>query len=355
MQKRYLVLLFALVLLLCACGQTEPVATLAPTEAPPAATEATEPAEKKPEDYTGELVVYSSPGSQEDAGDDLVIGAFRMAYPNIQLRVITGDTATLCQWVADQSGELPGDVLWGDVNTLAAHTDLFAPYVCANDAFIDEAFKDENDLWIGESLLPMVFLYNKTLIAEGDMPTTWEELGREDLKGKIAFADPAGDNETYTQLCAMLFSQPTLEEGWALVEKLYANLDGKLQTSVEDCQRLVVSGEYALGITTEKIVGRYDNPDIGYVYPEKNAAVSDGLALIKDCANAENAKLFIDFLTSWYCQNIGEFARRRPVRSDVIPEELCRLSDLELGDYDYAYAAGSREAILEQWKNLTEK
>ena len=89
----------------------------------------------------------------------------------------------------------------------------------------------------------------------------------------------------------MLFSQPTIEEGWDLVGKFIANLDGKLQDSSGNCHKLVASGEYALGVTIEKSAVLYaDNPDIGFVYPEQNSAVPDGVALIKDCPNEENAK-----------------------------------------------------------------
>ena len=153
----------------------------------------------------------------------------------------------------------------------------------------------------------------------------------------------------------MLFSQPTLDEGWALVEKFIANLDGKIQDSSGNCHKLVASGEYTLGVTIEKSAVLYnDNPDIGYVYPEKNSAVPDGVALIKNCPNEENAKLFIDFVTGLECQTAqnADWARR-PVRSDLTPVGLCELSELDLGDYDFAYAATEKESIVEKWNDLT--
>ncbi len=227
---------------------------------------------------------------------------------------------------------LISDRALGGADTLAAYTDYFAPYVCANDDVIGEAYKASDDLWIGESPLPMVFIYNKTLIDEADVPTTWEGLCDEALKGKIAYASPAKSGSAYTQLCTMLFSQPTLDEGWALVEKFIANLDGKIQDSSGNCHKLVASGEYAMGVTIEKSAVLYaDNPDIGFLYPEKNSAVPDGVALIKNCPNEENAKLFIDFVTSLDCQTAqnADWARR-PVRSDLSPVGLCELSELDL-------------------------
>ena len=355
--KKYLALLLALAMVfaLCACGESAaPAATPAPESAAPAEdAPADAPAEKAPEDYTGNLVVYSPHDADPlNAGVEM----FRQAYPNINVEVIAAGTGELCQRVVAESANPQGDVLWGGgADTLAAYVDYFAPYVCANDDVIGEAYKAADDLWIGESPLPMVFIYNKTLIDEADVPTTWEGLCDESLKGQIAYASPAKSGSAYTQLCTMLFSQPTLDEGWALVEKFIANLDGKIQDSSGNCHKLVASGEYALGVTIEKSAVLYnDNPDIGYVYPEKNSAVPDGVALIKNCPNEENAKLFIDFVTSLECQTAqnADWARR-PVRSDLTPVGLCELSELDLGDYDFAYAATEKESIVEKWNDLT--
>ena len=354
--KKMLALILALVMILglVACGaKEEPQATEAPKAeaAAPAAPEA--PAEKKPEDYTGNLVVYSPHDADPlNAG----VALFQAAYPNINVEVIAAGTGELCQRVVAESGNPQGDVLWGGgADTLAAYVDYFAEYVCANDAVIGDAYKDAADLWIGESPLPMVIIYNKTLIDEADVPTTWEGLTDPALKGKIAYANPAKSGSAYTQLCTMLFSQPTLDEGWAMVEKFIANLDGKVQSSSGNCHKLVASGEYALGVTIEKSAVLYnDNPDIGYVYPEKNSAVPDGVALIKGCPNEENAKLFIDFVTGMECQkDQNQNWKRRPVRSDLSPEGLCELSTLDLGDYDFAYAANNKESIVEKWNDLT--
>jgi len=82
--------------------------------------------------------------------------------------------------------------------------------------------------------------------------------------------------------------------------------------------------------------------------------VPDGVALIKNCPNPENAKLFIDFVTGMECQTDQNVNwKRRPVRADLAPEGLVGLETLDLGNYDFAYAANNKEAIVEQWNDLT--
>ena len=128
-----------------------------------------------------------------------------------------------------------------------------------------------------------------------------------------------------------------------------------MQDSSGNCHKLVASGEYAVGVTIEKSAVLYnDNPDIAYVYPEKNSAVPDGVALIKNCPNPDNAKLFIDFVTGLECQTAqnADWARR-PVRADLTPVGLVGLDTLDLGNYDFAYAAKNKAEIVEKWNDLT--
>ncbi|MBE5800333.1 MAG: extracellular solute-binding protein [Clostridiales bacterium] len=301
----------------------------------------------------GSLVVYSPHDADPlNAG----VAMFQAAYPDIDVQVIAAGTGELAQRVVAESENPQGDVFWGGgADTLAGYVDYFDAYVCANDDVIGEAYKDAADLWIGESPLPMVIIYNKTLIDEADVPKTWDDLCNENLKGKIAYASPAKSGSAYTQLCTMLFSKPTIDEGWDMVFNFIKNLDGKIQDSSGNCHKLVASGEYAIGVTIEKSAVLYnDNPDIGYIYPLKNSAVPDGVALIKNCPNPDNAKLFIDFVTGLECQTAqNKDWARRPVRSDLTPEGLVGLDTLDLGEYDFAYAANNKAEIVEKWNDLT--
>lgn len=355
MKARTLSVLLAAALALTACGNGGSSSDPKKTETSGSAAASTQTGEKKPEDYTGNLVVYSP----HDA-DPLAAGValFEKTYPNIKVSTVAAGTGELAQRIVAESANPQGDVLWGGgADTVAAYTEYLEPYVTANDGVIDAKFKDKDNYWTGESPLPMVFIYNKKMIDEKDVPKTWEDLTNSALKGKIAYASPAKSGSAYTQLCTMLFSQPSMEEGWSLVEKFIANLDGKIQDSSGNAHKLVASGEYALGITIEKSAVLYkDNPDIGFVYPQKDSAVPDGVALIKGAPNSENAKLFIDFVTGKECQTEQnqEFARR-PVRSDITPVGLAPLTDIDMGDYDFHFAATERDSIIEKWNDLTVK
>ena len=374
MKKRFLTASLAtmMVLSLAACGggkaadtTTAPAATEAPadtkaedkaeeTKAEETKAEAEAAGEKAPEDYKGTVVVYSPHDADPlNAGVNL----FMEKYPNVKVEVVAAGTGELCNRIAAETANPIADVLWGGgADSLAAFKEYFEPYVCANDEFIGAAYKDPDGLWIGESPLPMVIFYNKDLIEKDGLtiPETWEDLTKPEWKGKIAYCLPSKSGSAYTQLCTMILGHGGKEDGWDFIKKLYDNLDGKIVDSSGKCHKMVA--DFYVGLTLEKAAVQYkDDPSVGFVYPKDGtSAVPDGVALVKGCPNEENAKLFIDFVTSKECQTeqSGNWGRR-PVRSDMeVGEGMAKLEDIPLVDYDFDWAANEKEAIIEHFNDI---
>ncbi len=331
-----------------AAGNPSATPSSVPTgsEAPPA--ESTQP--------TGTVVVYSPHDADPlNAG----VNAFMEEYPGVKVDVVAAGTGELLNRIKAESASPIADVLWGGgADSLAAFKEYFDPYVCANDDVIDEAYKDKDDLWIGESPLPMVIFYNKTLIEKDGLkvPESWEDLLAPEWKGKIAYCLPSKSGSAYTQLATMILGHGGKEDGWKFIEDLYANLDGKIVDSSSKCHKMVKDGEFYVGLTIEKSAIKYaDDTTVGFVYPtDGTSAVPDGVALVKGAPNADNAKLFIDYVTSYECQmaQMNDWGRR-PVRSDIeVGNGLAKLSDLILVDYDFDWAASEKEQIVERFNDI---
>ena len=302
---------------------------------------------------SGSLVIYSPHDANPlNAGIEL----FSAAYPGITVDLVAAGTGELLQRIKAESENPLADVLWGGgADSLAAFKNCFEPYVCANDDVIDAAYKDADGLWIGESPLPMVIFYNRELCPDEEAPTTWGDLLDPKWKGQIAFASPAKSGSAFTQLCTMIFAHGGPDGGgWDFVEKFYANLDGKVQDSSGNCHKLVASGEYAIGITIEKSAVLYkDDDNVAFNYPPGNSAVPDGVAIVKGAPNLENAKLFVDFVTGLECQiEQSQNWQRRPVRSDMDTGALTPLSELDLCDYDFDWAANNKGEIVQMWEDI---
>lgn len=308
---------------------------------------------KKPE---GTVVVYSPHDADPlNAGVNL----FMEKYPGIKVEVVAAGTGELCNRIEAEAANPIADVLWGGGgDSLAAFKQHFEPYVCANDKFIDEQYKDAEDLWIGESPLPMVLFYNKDLVKKAglEVPETWEDLTKPEWKGKIAYCLPSKSGSAYTQMCTMILGHGGKEKGWEFIEKLYNNLDGKIVDSSGKCHKMVADGEFYVGLTIEKAATQYKEDDsVGFVYPKDGtSAVPDGVALVKGAPNKENAKLFIDFVTSKECQkDQSEKWGRRPVRNDIeVGEGMAKLEELNMVDYDFDWAAKEKEVNIEKFNNI---
>ncbi len=301
---------------------------------------------------SGTVVIYSPHDADPlNAG----IAQFEAAYPGIKVELVAAGTGELLQRIKAESANPLCDVLWGGgADSLAAFKDEFQPYVSANDDVIADSYKDKDDLWIGESPLPMVLFYNKTMVKDDEVPQTWDDLLDPKWKGKIAYCDPAKSGSAFTQLCTMIFAHGGPDgEGWAFVENFYKNLDGKLLDSSSNCHKLVASGEFAIGVTLEKAAVLYTDPNVGFVFPKQTSAVPDGVALVKGAPNLDNAKIFIDFVTGKDCQTAQNTEwKRRPVRSDVEPQGLAPLSEIDLVDYDFDWASANKADIVAKFQDI---
>lgn len=277
----------------------------------------------------------------------------------IEVELVTGGTGELLNRVKAESGNALGDVFWGGgAESLAAFKENFDPYKVKDDASIPDIYKSSDGAWTGFSALPMVIMYNKDMVKENEVPTSWKDLLEEKWKGKIAYADPAKSGSSYTQLVTMLFAnQDDGEEGWKYVTDLVKNLDGKILGGSSMVFKGVADGEFPLGVTLEEAAYRYisGGANVDVVYPsEGTSAVPDGMAMIKGAKNKENAQEFLDFLASKDVQEIivKEF-NRRSIRDDVdAPEGLIPSPDIPLVDYDFNWASDHQDDVMGKFRDL---
>jgi iron(III) transport system substrate-binding protein len=277
----------------------------------------------------------------------------------IKVDVVTGGTGELLNRVTAEEGNPGGDVFWGGgAESLEAFGDSFEPYKTAEDEAIPAEYKSPDNVWTGFSALPMVIMYNQEMVDDANAPKSWEDLLDEQWAGKIAYVEPSKSGSAYTQLVTMLTAyQNDGNDGWGFVEDFVANLDGTILASSSAVPKGVADGEFPVGITLEEAAYRYiaGGASVNVNYPEEGtSAVPDGVALIKDAKNAENAKKFIDFLVSKDVQEmIVEDFSRRAVRNDVNPPEgLIGSDEIPLVDYDFGWSAENKEEVMEQFQQI---
>ena len=151
-------------------------------------------------DESRRLVVYTS--HKEEVWQPIVKEFEERT--GIWVDVVYGATSELLERLEQEKASPRADVMFGGgVESLAACQDCFVPYACAGAEHILERFRSPEQLWTPFSALPVVLIYNTKLVAPGQI-TQWGDLLDPELKGKIAFTDPAVSGSSYTELVTML-------------------------------------------------------------------------------------------------------------------------------------------------------
>lgn len=266
------------------------------------------------------LVVYS-PWSEEELG--IAIPAFEEQY-GIEVEVVSGGAGELVSRVTAEKDNPQGDViLGGSLSVFEPAMDLWEEYVSPEDANVLDAYKNTTGKISTYCLVPTIILVNRDLIGDIEIKG-WNDLLNPELKGKIAFADPAASslsNVLVFNMLTVMGDGKDYDAGWGWMEQFCAQLDGKILSGSSAVPKGVADGEYIVGLTHELYYASYmkDNAPVEAIWPEEGSATIAGpIVIIKDAPNMDNAKLFVDYILGQdFQQRYMEGHNARSVRSDV--------------------------------------
>ena len=281
---------------------------------------------------TGEdsLVIYSS--QSLDLINPLVED-FKAKNPGINVDIIAAGGGELLKRIEAEKSNPLGDILFGgSVNLIITKIDLFENYTSTNEVNIYDEYKNVEGSITRFTTMPTIIMIN-TNLAKNIKIEGYEDLLNPALKGKIAFADPSASSSSFEHLDNMLYAmgKGDPEKGWDYVQKLCANLDGKLLSGSSAVYKGVADGEYAVGLTYEEAGAKYvvSGSPIKLVYMEEGVIFKpDIISIIKNAKNIENAKKFVDYATSYDAQKIvNDGLNRRSIRIDLQPSEILLSTD----------------------------
>ena len=289
---------------------------------------------------------------------DPIISEFESDF-DVQVNIVFAGTGELLSKIQDEVDEPTGDVMWGgSITTLESNTDLFHPYQSINEDQILVEHQNMSGLVTRFSIIPSVIMVNDNLIGDTRIEG-YEDLLNSKFKGKIAFADPSKSSSSFehviNQLYAMGSGNPEL--GWSYLEKFIPQLDGVLLSGSPEVYRGVASGQFTVGLTFEEAAAKYvrDGAPVSIIYPKEGTIVkADGVAIIKQSKNLENAKAFIDFVTSKEIQElISTELNRRSVRLDVgVAEGLKEIDEIYIIQDDSEWISKNKKNVLERYFEL---
>ena len=289
---------------------------------------------------------------------DPIVKKFEAAT-GIQTEVVAAGTGELLKRIEAESSNPLGDVMWGGtLSVLDPSKKFFEVYQSPEAAaFVDEAKVSDNKM-AGFTLVPSVIMVNTKLIGNIKVEG-YQDLLNPALKGKIAFADPSKSSSSFEHVVNILYAmgKGDPEKGWSFVQDLAKNLGGKLLSGSSAVYKGVADGEYTVGLTFEEGAATYvkSKAPVKIVYMSEGViSKADGTAIIKGAKNLENAKKFVDFVSSKETQTmIASQLNRRSVRKDVPPGEgLMALSSIKLIQDNTEVVNKSKRQWLEKFKDI---
>lgn len=307
------------------------------------------------------LVVYTA---RSESLNNAVIPNFEKDT-GIKVEVIVAGTGELVKRVESEKNNPMGDILWAaDETMLSSKKDLFEEYISPEDENMMEGFKNKTGYFSPAFADPTVFILNKDVI--GDVKVEgFADLLNPELKGKIAFGDPANSSSAFQSLAAMLFAMgdgdPMADEAWDFVDQFIANLDGKMMSSSGQLHKSVADGEYPIGLTWEDPVVNYkiNGAPVEVVFPKEGAIFpGESVQIIKGAKNLENAKKFVDYMLAEKIQNlVGSELTVRPLRQDAkLADYMTPTGNIVLvKNYDEGWVSENKDAIVSKFNEHLEK
>ena len=295
------------------------------------------------------LVVYS-PAQPEL--NNLVAREFEKKY-GIKVQMVTAGTGELIARIKAEANNPQADVMFtGGVDSVASIKDLLEEYVTVNDPYLRDKSKD-HPWYTALYLHPMLIIYNTELVKPGEVKG-WRDLLNPKWKGKVLMPDPRRSGSAFGELMIMLGAFGKYDLGWDYVKRLVQNLVIVPKSSLT--YKYVVNGEYPLGLTHEHNIYRYKSggAPVDAIYPVEGTALRpDAVYIIKGAKHLEEAKLFVDFVTSKEMQQKFAEMDFRPNRIDVEPPEGFPPADMiKTVDYDPFWGAINRQNILKRWEYI---
>ncbi|KUO71465.1 MAG: ABC transporter substrate-binding protein [Clostridia bacterium BRH_c25] len=345
--KKYLAIVLIVLMLFSVAGCAAKTAE-APANTEPTGTPDSEPASKSLVVYCPHPVEFINP----------IISEFE-ASTGIQAEVITAGTGELLKRVEAEQANPLGDVFWGgSLSTISPKMELFENYLSANEGAVFDDCKNTEGMMTRFTVIPSVLMINTKLI--GDIEVNgYEDVLNPALKGKIAFADPSKSSSSFEHLVNMLYAMGNgdTDSGWDYVTKLSKHLDGKLLSGSSAVYKGVADGEYTVGLTFEEGAAKYvkDGAPVKVVYMEEGTiSKPDTVQIIKGAKNMDNAKTFIDFVTSKETQTlIANELCRRSVRNDVpAGNGLTPTSEMKLITDDPNVVNPNKQVWLDKFKDI---
>lgn len=223
---------------------------------------------------------------------------------------------------------------------------------------LDPQFKDYDNYYFSKGITVVGFLFNDDLMKKKNLvyPKTWDDLIKPEYKGEIVMSNPSTSGTNYAVINAFIQDK---QDGWNYIVKLNDNIACYCKRA-SDSKDKVSEGEYPMCIsyldgTIEELLKKNNNLSIAY--PEDGVPwVSEGVAVFKNAANVDNAKMFVEWLYSNddNLRYLAEIDKKTGIKVIKPSIEGLKISfdPLKLMDEDLTLFGSMREELLLSFEKI---
>lgn len=308
------------------------------------------------------VVIYSPHGKELLAEFEK---RFEEKNPEIDIQWLDMGSQEVFDRIRNEKNNPQADIWWGSPLTLfmkAEKEGLLSEFTPSWSDKISENHRSKNNSWYGTFLTPEVIAYNKNVLTNETAPDSFEQLISDEWKGKIVIRNPMASG-TMRIIFSSVIENSIKETGNSDIgfEKL-KKLDANTNSYAADPTQM-----YLKLATPETPVTLWNMPDILlqstlYNYPfdykflsPSTVVVVDGIALIKNSKNPEDAKLFYEFITSiesmaYQSEKFFRIPSRNDIPESLKPEWLKNLKYNEM-QVDWNLISEKESEWMKKWDN----
>ena len=307
----------------------------------------------------GTLVIYTT---THDSNIRRVVPPFEEAT-GINVEIITGSAGSLLARIRAERANPQADLMWGGLTPPSFYVDpeLWHPYVSVNDQRYPEEFRSNG--YFNYFVIQVINLWvNRALAADlGVEIRGYNCLLNPALRGRIIHADPLSSSSAWRHLSTQLLVMGGYEseEPWVFLERFIQNLNGVTTNSSSAVIRQVVEGEFVVGLSYESScieMLQSGAPNVEIVHmQEGTTAAPFAAAIVRNAKNLDNAKAFIDWLTSDFIQTqYANESSSRPANTHIVSTNpLVRdINLIKMVAEDQDFLSQNRADIEARWRDL---
>ncbi len=285
----------------------------------------------------GQVVIY---GTTDTKAVDPLLKDFEALYPGIKVEYNDLNSTELYNRFISEvaAGSGTCDITWSsaaDLSIKLVNDGNALAYKSPETANLPK-WANWKDMAYGTTYEPISFIYNKRLVAAGEVPKTHADIAKilanPKFKGKMVSYDPERSGVGFMYITQ---DMKHFKDFWPMANAMGA-AGMKVYTSTGAMMEKISSGEALLGYN---IIGSYafmkakKDPSIGYVYPSDYTVVMSRIMFIsKQAKHPSAAKLWADYILSARGQQvISDKADLFSIRSDIKGETTMATLSKQLG------------------------